>query len=733
MLRSSWLIRGGLFVVLLVWAVLVWYVPAINVCQGHFNGIYGDPPKMLMSASSYSSPLTPSVITESAVVDFEEHRVYRPVQGRGISSPMILVDGNRLLIQAIYPTKSIDMSDVTQRWFEWRDVKTGEVIESKSIKFGRFKAWGSLGTIHVSTDRKQIGLVDFADMKNAKFRTFPLNVSDHWYEIEGTNHVHTVEPKRVVVPAPVGTAKGTGPAKTRDILENVLYELDAVEGPKELARWVAGEKPEFSYTKSGLPIITVSEERTGLEIRSSDDGSLQQTVALPVGFDPLKSSFKVRGEMFVFDQGGTTKYYDAIREVMLAEPDDRGDWHVDGQWDGQTIWYSPDYVAVTRVASDGESKSVVRCKISVAGKGRWVSHLLGPDRLAVSMTRLGGSVEVYDVNSGQMIDAIRPYAWVGWVFPVALIGYVVWMVAWLRDSKHRYEAIAAEGGPPKWLVLDSLKLLGLPMIALVARVVLVGDSTDLYRPPFQYAQGISMAMLAMAVARFCWGQAVWTRRILPVAIVFVSIGFILAYCFRDAPQHATMAIVSVSTPLVVAAAALMFLRFAGCRISYFPPDQLRHSDQLRNSGQHRSARHVTIGNDQQSRWPIRDMFLITAAASMVFAAIRLLIPTLGDIPSINFMEPLLFQFNLIFLSVLMLALVRWRWVYAVGAVLCSCLIAWLIACVLYQYIWNADWADVMGMHPNNIVLATFATSLFVGLVPFRNAGYRIGNRFLGTA
>ncbi|MGB7328726.1 MAG: hypothetical protein WBD31_27860, partial [Rubripirellula sp.] len=197
MLPSSWMIRGSLFAVLLVWAVLVWCAPAINVCQGHFNGIYGDPPKMLMSASSYNSPLTPSAITESAVVDFEERRVYRPVQGRGISSPMI-IDGNRLLIQAIYPTKSIDLDDVTQRTFEWRDVKTGEVIESKTIEFGRFNAWGSLGTIHVSTDRKQIGLVDFADMKRAKFRAFPMKVVDLWYEIEGTNHVHTIEPKQVV-------------------------------------------------------------------------------------------------------------------------------------------------------------------------------------------------------------------------------------------------------------------------------------------------------------------------------------------------------------------------------------------------------------------------------------------------------------------------------------------------------------------------------------------------------
>ncbi|MGB7329108.1 MAG: hypothetical protein WBD31_29780, partial [Rubripirellula sp.] len=526
---------------------------------------------------------------------------------------------------------------------------------------------------------------------------------------------------------------GTGPAKTRQVLENVLYELDPVEGPKELARWEAGEKPEFSFTQSGLPIITVSADRTGLEIRSSDDGSLQRTVALPAGFDPLKSSFKVRGKMFIFVQGGTTKYYDAVREVMIAKPDHRVDWNLDSQSHGQTIWYNDDNVIVTRDASDGESKSVVRRKIPVTGKGRWVSHLLGPDRLAISMTRLGGSVEVYDVNSGQMIDAIRPYTWIGWLFPVALIGYAVWMVAWLRESKRRYALIVAEGSPPKSVALDSLKLLGLPMIALVARVVFVGDSTEFYRPPFQYAQGISMAMLALAEARFCWGQTVWTRSILPVAIVFVSIGFSLAYCFRDAPQHATLAIMSVSTPIVIAAAALMLLRLAGCRITYSSPDCLQDPGRLPDSGLQRRARHDKVGSDHRSRWPIRDMFLITAAASAVFAAIRLLIPALEDVPSINFMEPLLIQFNLIYFSVLMLALIRWRWVYAVGATLCSCLITWLIAAALYRYIWSANWGDVMAIQPDHVVLATFAASLFVGLVPFRNAGYRIGNRFLGTA
>jgi hypothetical protein len=66
----------------------------------------------------------------------------------------------------------------------------------------------------------------------------------------------------------------------------------------------------------------------------------------------------------------------------------------------------------------------------------WVARFVDSRRVAIASTRFGGSLNVFDVLTGELLRSHRPFYWTVWHLPCVLVGYAVWCHFFLVHRAH---------------------------------------------------------------------------------------------------------------------------------------------------------------------------------------------------------------------------------------------------------------------------------------------------------
>jgi hypothetical protein len=283
-----------------------------------------------------------------------------------------------------------------------------------------------------------------------------------------------------------------------------------------------------------------------------------------------------------------------------------------------------------------------------------------------------------------------------------LVGYAAWCLFFLV---HR-----SRGSGFAWV--DVAVIFVLPLLILTTRLLMRGVSEDTARLPFAYAQGMSAAALGIASVWVVWGRTPWTLRILPFGITIAIVIAMIVICLRDQPAIVWAAIASVTAPAALAIVVLGVMRLAGLRLG-------------RAETRRPSSAKSTNETRKRTQWPIRDLFLITAVASFVLAVARPVLPQIGEVANVAYLQWPLFAVVVLFAVIPLLAFSRRRSVSLASQSLAGLLVAWLIAEPTLEFIGYGTSGRWLSLSPEIRVQMVFAVAMFIGLLPYRLRGWRV--------
>ena len=301
----------------------------------------------------------------------------------------------------------------------------------------------------------------------------------------------------------------------------------------------------------------------------------------------------------------------------------------------------------------------------------------------------------FDLATGKVLRSWQPYAYVGPSFIAWLIAFFVWSVLWVAASFRR--GIFAS--------IDVVLIGGVAFALLVLRVVIAGDTLDASRPAYQYAQGVAMAGGSVLLLWLVFGRTRITLRLLPlIGFCGVTTGILVAV-FRHQPSNPWYALASTFLPIGVLSVWLIMLRVLNWKILIA------------------DARQQT---QEQTRYPLRDLFLITLLTAAAFAALSLIASDAGVLLDLNLMNWPLLVSQIVGMAAIVTALARHRWVFLSSAaiVLVALIVLAAEPYLSFEYERLQDIQPLVIRSPPERVLISYPISLFAMLLPFRIRNWR---------
>lgn len=187
------------------------------------------------------------------------------------------------------------------------------------------------------------------------------------------------------------------------------------------------------------------------------------------------------------------------------------------------------------------------------------SQFLPDNRLAVVSNRYGVSSYVIDLDSGQVTHQQSPFRWVAWAMPLLFLSFLGWATLWLRVPARS----------PVWLWCDIALLSALALLPLMLRLFAVGSPTDLDRPPYNYSQGMFLALYQVSVAWLVFGNSRLTLRYIPTLLVLTALAVTLTCVLgtdRSAAAIVADALVKASVLALAMCLVAGLVRLLGWRL-----------------------------------------------------------------------------------------------------------------------------------------------------------------------
>jgi hypothetical protein len=361
-----------------------------------------------------------------------------------------------------------------------------------------------------------------------------------------------------------------------------------------VGEWKASSTPTIA--EGHIYSLTINHS---LEIRRIDDGALVaiQSMAEKLNLRGPGLAFPLSvwisgsetGRVFFGARRNRYVLYDYVNKQVVTE-----DW-VPGKncWDfdhGKAIYAGDQVVEIGFLDPAAPLQ-----RIELAQQLRGAKFIDGNQHVVVLLE--DDSVHIYDTTSGKRIQTYRDRTWERPTFMALLIGFFAWGSLWVRDSV-RNEV------HPLWdvVVLNALVLTG-----LLLRVFLQGSVRDPTRPVYQYLQALGASWLMLVVLWFVFGKSRWSIKAIAPLMGLVAILLLALFVYRGNRQQIMELLIGAVVIIAVMCFVLGLARRWGWRLSNI---------KLANRAQPLEL--------AESRIPLRDMFLITAAIGFLLALARLL-------------------------------------------------------------------------------------------------------------
>ena len=262
---------------------------------------------------------------------------------------------------------------------------------------------------------------------------------------------------------------------------------------------------------------------------------------------------------------------------------------------GRSIFASPDMQTVVCVEDTSGQNIWERKELFPEFKLGLTMSPLGDDRILVySYTEFG--FLILDRKTGATIAKHQPLWGNGYLLFAWVAFTSLWWIGWFARS-------VADGG---WAWLDCSCFLVIGLVAIAGRILLSGEPTSETRVELRICQGISAAGMALTCLWIVFGKTRWTLKILPPIawVAYVCAVVMAVFGLRSWAVGASVVTLSILFVWMLMAAWLM--RYAGVRLEEPSSDGM-------------ALRQVATG---KSRFPLRDIFLLTAVVAVLCSVLR---------------------------------------------------------------------------------------------------------------
>jgi hypothetical protein len=481
-----------------------------------------------------------------------------------------------------------------------------------------------------------------------------------------------------------------------------LFEIDDQGQPRQIASWRAGVVGRAGQTRAynahnEQHIFSLSPDRSRIELHSVLDGTLASSYPVPEQVDWNNADLRFVLNLIEVEIDGEYRCFDLERREWMRAPGGKYRiFHVSEDRDDY-FYRSVDGVTRFKVYSRRQDQFVSEFECA----DRASVYRLDEDRFIELVSRFGYSVRIIDANTGELLlEVKKTLAWVVYLLIAVLLSYAAWCAAWMIVS-------ARAGG---WAWVDVLLVVGIPCLVLLMRVVLFGDRYNLNRIPPRHALGGVMAAEMIAAVWIVFGATRFTLRIIPLMVLVAFFFALLTSVFYEAPWIVWYA----STCALVPAVCLLFLmglfRALGLRL-FHDPSRASIGPIDRSFG--------------RSKFPLRDLIMLTVVAALLFATTRPISESAGQILHMEsyLIRPLI-------VSVLggcyavFVALQRRRWLFTLGVILAIAAVVPLAWEPVSNFVQGRS--TLRGMDRYNLQQATAGVvALFVGLIPYRLRGWSL--------
>ena len=461
-----------------------------------------------------------------------------------------------------------------------------------------------------------------------------------------------------------------------------------------------GSSLSFGWLSGPDRIFHVSEDATSLIVRDVETGKVIETVSLPEDFDPHQDKFDcIGGGCFTIEVAGGNRIYDLRNRRWLKKPGERLDLTVLSE-DSSLALFSDAVERTELQVVDQESGNVLT---RFARPFDSTMCFTPDDQIAAITDQEVLTLSLRDPQTGEVIEVLRPFAWAGWVFPILLVGYAVWMIGWMRAS-------AREGGPA-WL--DVVIVGGIPLTLLAIRAVVAGHPLDVGRGTHLHAQGITVAIATSFAFGVVFGRGRLVVRLMFFGLFAACLVAGLAVVFRDDSRTAWAGLATSLLPAVLSLVTFTLLRMLGWRLV-----------QSRGAVGVKEDSRLANAAPENRRVSLRDLLVATAVVALLLAAVRPIAGSLGVVLEFSYAWTLIASSQFLVLGIVSLTLSRSRFLFVL-----TCLLALIAAGLLGLASWSRFVAGASGpwlswVFDNHRIVMTAAISLTVFLVPMRWRGVR---------
>ena len=650
--------------ILIIWYYLIAKVPITNHVRGT-TGFWASQLRrtVTLHCSSHSSGWQQYIIfdTTSGRIHVEKNAT---LARNGVSWPVFVKELKR-------------DGEAIKRWRLW-SVEQGadriaSILEFDFPSAGHPRIVGQRFAVHIQAE--SILVLDLYSA-NAKATAYPTSHASNGFARPIGNTKRFVVANRI--PSP--------PKSTSLQVAIELFEIDDAGVPNLVNTWNAfrgiSDSSSLCVTELNGQFISIHPTDGNFEIRSAVDGSLIETQPLPADFNSATDKWHLDRDALFVNSGSLT--YSLRDNRWLKVPIGFKSYFADSPDHKLRLWLIGDNSK--QVVTDCDSEDEIS-RIEPIGIGAF----LGDEELVFESVQWGHTFRTVEARTGRTIKTWRPY-W--WVFPALLFSlpaYIIWSISWLRS------ATVSDRCP--WA--DIAWTSSFPILALVLRVTLVGDTLDIERDPVFILEGLFCALIFVACAWICNSREWIVRKLLPLMLVLASLGTILSLVFTSKLSIATPIILSAFFFTAASIAVCLLLRLLGFHLSH--PSQMLDSQKA----------------------SLRDLFVLVFVSAALFTPLRLIIPDPTAIDLSLFKWSHLFLLTLAPSLAWTTSIIKNRYLHGFGKWLSLSLFAYLVFDVLYYFV-SGSWLFRFQNGLDGFVLAflTAFVSTFILSKAFRRRGWQ---------